>query len=110
MRERTLCIIKPDAVAAHQAGQILARLEVAGFELVEPDHHLGTVEHQPEARRILRIGSRARGEEEHGGEHEEDRRDRRRIHERGHSDIFKRSPVRRARWIAARNAQWASAA
>ena len=34
MRERTLCIIKPDAVAAHQAGQILARLEGAGFEIV----------------------------------------------------------------------------
>ena len=27
-----------------------------------------------------------------------------------HSDILRRSPVRRARWIAARNAQWASAA
>ena len=34
MRERTLCIIKPDAVAAKQAGQILARLEAAGFEIV----------------------------------------------------------------------------
>jgi len=32
--ERTLCIIKPDAVAAHQVGQILARLEGAGFEVV----------------------------------------------------------------------------
>ena len=34
MRERTLCIIKPDAVAARQAGQILARLEGAGFTVV----------------------------------------------------------------------------
>ena len=34
MRERTLCIIKPDAVAAKQAGQILARLEAACFEIV----------------------------------------------------------------------------
>jgi nucleoside-diphosphate kinase len=34
VRERTLCIIKPDAVAAKQAGQILARLEAAGFEIV----------------------------------------------------------------------------
>ena len=41
---------------------------------------------------------------------EEDRRDRRGIQERGHSDILRRRPVRRARWIAARNAQWASAA
>jgi nucleoside-diphosphate kinase len=32
--ERTLCIIKPDAVAAGQAGQILARLEKAGFAIV----------------------------------------------------------------------------
>jgi len=29
-----LCIIKPDAVAAGQAGQILARLEGAGFRIV----------------------------------------------------------------------------
>jgi len=34
VRERTLCIIKPDAVAAKQAGQILARLEGAGFTMV----------------------------------------------------------------------------
>ena len=34
MRERTLCIIKPDAVAAGQVGPILARLEGAGFEIV----------------------------------------------------------------------------
>ena len=34
VRERTLCIIKPDAVAARQAGQILARLEGAGFTMV----------------------------------------------------------------------------
>jgi nucleoside-diphosphate kinase len=34
VRERTLCIIKPDAVAAKQAGQILARLEGAGFQIV----------------------------------------------------------------------------
>jgi nucleoside-diphosphate kinase len=34
VRERTLCIIKPDAVAAKQAGQILARLEGAGFAVV----------------------------------------------------------------------------
>ncbi len=34
VKERTLCIIKPDAVAAGQAGQILARLEGAGFEIV----------------------------------------------------------------------------
>jgi nucleoside-diphosphate kinase len=34
VRERTLCIIKPDAVAAGQVGQILARLEKAGFEVV----------------------------------------------------------------------------
>jgi nucleoside-diphosphate kinase len=34
VRERTLCIIKPDAVAARQVGQILARLEGAGFAVV----------------------------------------------------------------------------
>jgi len=34
VRERTLCIIKPDAVAARQAGQILARLEGAGFAVL----------------------------------------------------------------------------
>jgi nucleoside-diphosphate kinase len=34
VKERTLCIIKPDAVAARQVGQILARLEKAGFEVV----------------------------------------------------------------------------
>ena len=34
VKERTLCIIKPDALAAGQAGQILARLEKAGFEIV----------------------------------------------------------------------------
>ena len=34
MRERTLCIVKPDAVAARQVGQILARLEGAGFTIV----------------------------------------------------------------------------
>jgi nucleoside-diphosphate kinase len=34
VRERTLCIIKPDAVAARQVGPILARLEGAGFEIV----------------------------------------------------------------------------
>ena len=34
MRERTLCIIKPDAVAAGQVGQILARLEAAGFQVL----------------------------------------------------------------------------
>jgi nucleoside-diphosphate kinase len=32
--ERTLCIIKPDAVAAGQVGLILARLEGAGFQIV----------------------------------------------------------------------------
>jgi nucleoside-diphosphate kinase len=32
--ERTLCIIKPDAVAARRVGQILARLEGAGFKIV----------------------------------------------------------------------------
>ena len=34
MTERTFSIIKPDAVKAAQAGQILARLEKAGFKLV----------------------------------------------------------------------------
>jgi nucleoside-diphosphate kinase len=34
MRERTFSIIKPDAVKAKQAGEILARLEKAGFEVV----------------------------------------------------------------------------
>lgn len=34
MKERTLSIIKPDAVRAKQAGQILARLERAGFRIV----------------------------------------------------------------------------
>jgi len=34
MRERTFSIIKPDAVKAKQAGDILARLEKAGFEVV----------------------------------------------------------------------------
>ena len=34
MTERTLAIIKPDAVAAGQAPQILARLERAGFRIV----------------------------------------------------------------------------
>jgi nucleoside-diphosphate kinase len=34
LRERTLAIIKPDAVAAGHAAQILARLEKAGFRIV----------------------------------------------------------------------------
>lgn len=34
MTERTLSIIKPDAVAAGQAGAILSRLEKAGFRVV----------------------------------------------------------------------------
>ena len=34
MRERTFSIIKPDAVKAKQAGEILARLEKAGFDIV----------------------------------------------------------------------------
>jgi len=34
MKERTLSIIKPDAVRARQAGEILARIEKAGFTLV----------------------------------------------------------------------------
>ena len=34
VKERTLCIIKPDAVAAGQVGQILARLEKAGFQVL----------------------------------------------------------------------------
>ena len=34
MIERTLCIVKPDAVAAGQVGKILARLEGAGFRIV----------------------------------------------------------------------------
>ena len=34
VKERTLCIIKPDAVAAGQMGQILARLEAAGFQVL----------------------------------------------------------------------------
>jgi nucleoside-diphosphate kinase len=33
MKERTFSIIKPDAVKAGQAGEILARLEKAGFSL-----------------------------------------------------------------------------
>ena len=34
MKERTFSIIKPDAVEAGQAGQILARIEAAGFRTV----------------------------------------------------------------------------
>jgi len=34
LTERTFSIIKPDAVRAGQAGQILARLEQAGFQLL----------------------------------------------------------------------------
>jgi nucleoside-diphosphate kinase len=34
VKERTLSIIKPDAVKAGQAGEILSRLEKAGFEVV----------------------------------------------------------------------------
>jgi nucleoside-diphosphate kinase len=34
MIERTLAIIKPDAVAAGAAGQILARIEKAGFKVL----------------------------------------------------------------------------
>ena len=34
MRERTFSIIKPDAVEAKQAGDILARIEKAGFSIV----------------------------------------------------------------------------
>ena len=34
MTERTLAILKPDAVAAGQAAQVLARLEAAGFRVV----------------------------------------------------------------------------
>jgi nucleoside-diphosphate kinase len=34
LKERTFSIIKPDAVKARQAGEILSRLEKAGFEVV----------------------------------------------------------------------------
>jgi nucleoside-diphosphate kinase len=34
VKERTFSIIKPDAVKARQAGEILSRLEKAGFEVV----------------------------------------------------------------------------
>ena len=34
MRERTFSIIKPDAMKARQAGEILSRLEKAGFAIV----------------------------------------------------------------------------
>lgn len=34
MKERTLSIVKPDAVKARQAGEILSRIERAGFEIV----------------------------------------------------------------------------
>ena len=34
MKERTFSIIKPDAVKAKQAGEVLARIEKAGFEIV----------------------------------------------------------------------------
>jgi nucleoside-diphosphate kinase len=34
LRERTFSIIKPDAVKARQAGEILSRLEKAGFDVV----------------------------------------------------------------------------
>lgn len=33
-RERTLCIVKPDAVEKHKAGAILAMLEERGFTIV----------------------------------------------------------------------------
>ena len=32
--ERTLCIVKPDAVEKHKAGAILARIEEGGFKVV----------------------------------------------------------------------------
>ncbi|MBI3180364.1 MAG: nucleoside-diphosphate kinase [Deltaproteobacteria bacterium] len=34
MRERTLSIVKPDAVAKGHSGQILARLEAAGLKII----------------------------------------------------------------------------
>ena len=34
MKERTLSIVKPDAVEAGQAGEILSRVEKAGFKVV----------------------------------------------------------------------------
>jgi nucleoside-diphosphate kinase len=34
VKERTFSIIKPDAVKARQAGEILSRVEKAGFEVV----------------------------------------------------------------------------
>jgi len=34
LKERTFSIIKPDAMKARQAGEILSRLEKAGFEVV----------------------------------------------------------------------------
>jgi len=34
MKERTLCICKPDSVEKHKAGAILAKLEQEGFEIV----------------------------------------------------------------------------
>jgi nucleoside-diphosphate kinase len=36
--ERTLCIVKPDAVEKHKAGAILAHLEEAGFQLLAIRH------------------------------------------------------------------------
>jgi nucleoside-diphosphate kinase len=34
MTERTLAIVKPDAVAAGAAGRIIAKIEVAGFKII----------------------------------------------------------------------------
>ena len=34
MAEKTLFIVKPDAVAAHRTGAIIARIEAEGFEVV----------------------------------------------------------------------------
>jgi nucleoside-diphosphate kinase len=43
--ERTFAIIKPDAVEARQAGQILARIEAAGFTIRAMRlHHLSKTE------------------------------------------------------------------
>ena len=47
MKERTLSIVKPDAVRAKQAGQIVARLEGAGFRIVAMElRHLTTAQVQ----------------------------------------------------------------
>ena len=57
--ERTLAIIKPDAVGRRLVGRIVARIEAAGFEILAPAHGAARPRRRPRASTPCTAGSRS---------------------------------------------------